>query len=209
MFEECSPACFTTFPRMFYDIPRNVLRHSPEYLGAFPGMFGDIPQNVWRHSPECLGTFPGMFGDIPQNITFPPFPALSAFRSPFLYSCFYTKPNIQDKVRKVKQYSKVTYLDCILDETLSGQSITTQINKVINKVNYRLRFLYQQNKFLGISLRRLLFNAMIQLFFDYACNAWYPNLNINLKTRLQAAQNKCIRFCLKLGDRKSITVKEF
>ena len=26
---------------------------------------------------------------------------------------------------------------------------------------------------------------------------------------LQAAQNKCIRFCLKLGDRKSITVKEF
>ena len=27
--------------------------------------------------------------------------------------------------------------------------------------------------------------------------------------RLQAAQNKCIRFCLKLGDRKSITVKEF
>ena len=50
---------------------------------------------------------------------------------------------------------------------------------------------------------------MIQPFFDYACNAWYPNLNKNLKTRLEAAQNKCIRFCLKLGDRKSITVKEF
>ena len=45
---------------------------------------------------------------------------------------------------------------------------------------------------------------MIQPFFDYACNAWYPNLNKNLKTRLQAAQNKCVRFC-----RKSITVKEF
>ena len=27
--------------------------------------------------------------------------------------------------------------------------------------------------------------------------------------RLQAAQNKRIRFCLKLADRKSITVKEF
>ena len=27
--------------------------------------------------------------------------------------------------------------------------------------------------------------------------------------RLQAAQNKCIRFCLKLADRKSITDKEF
>ena len=50
---------------------------------------------------------------------------------------------------------------------------------------------------------------MIQPFFDYACNAWYPNLNKNLKTCLQAAQNKYIRFCLKLGDRKSITFKEF
>ena len=79
---------------------------------------------------------------------------------------------------------------------------------VINKVNSRLRFLYRQNKFLDIPLRRLLCNAMIQPFFDYACNAWYPNLNKNLKTRLQAAQNKCIRFCLKLGGRKSIRVKE-
>ena len=50
---------------------------------------------------------------------------------------------------------------------------------------------------------------MIQPFFDYACNAWYPNLNKNLKTRLQAAQNKCIRFCLKLGDRSSLRSKEF
>ena len=49
---------------------------------------------------------------------------------------------------------------------------------------------------------------MIQPFFDYACNAWYPNLK-NLKTRLQAAQDKCIRFCLKLGDKTSVTVKEF
>ena len=80
---------------------------------------------------------------------------------------------------------------------------------VINKVNSRLRFLYRQNKFLDISLRRLLCNAMIQPFFDYACNAWYPNLNKKLKKCLQAAQNKCIRFCLKLGDRTSIKTIEF
>ena len=42
---------------------------------------------------------------------------------------------------------------------------------VTNKVNSRLRFLYQQKKFLDISLRRLLCNAMIQSFLDYACNA--------------------------------------
>ena len=113
--------------------------------------------------------------------------------------------NIQYK-DKIKQYSKVTYLGCIPDETLFGESMATH---VINKVNSRLRFLYRQNKFLDIPLRILLCNAMIQPFFDYACNAWYPNLNKNLKTRLQAAQNKCIRFCLKLGDRTSIKVKEF
>ena len=78
---------------------------------------------------------------------------------------------------------------------------------VINKINSRLRFLYRQNKFSGILLRRLLCNAMIQLFFDYACNAWYPNLNKNLKTRLHAAQNKCIRFCLKLGDKIVLQLK--
>ena len=114
--------------------------------------------------------------------------------------------NIQYKDKKIKQYSKVTYLGCILDKTLSGESMATH---AINKVNSTLRFLYRQNKFLDIPLRRLLCNAMIQPFFDYACNAWYSNLNKNLKTRLQAAQNKCIRFCLKLGDRTSIKVKEF
>ena len=50
---------------------------------------------------------------------------------------------------------------------------------------------------------------MIQPFFDYTCNAWYLNLNKNLKNHLQAAQNKCIRLCLKLGDRTSIKINEF
>ena len=79
----------------------------------------------------------------------------------------------------------------------------------INKVNSRLKFLYRKNKFLDIPLGRLLCNTMIQPFFDYACNAWCPTLNKNLKTFLQAAQNKCIRFCLKLGDRTSIKINEF
>ena len=49
---------------------------------------------------------------------------------------------------------------------------------------------------------------MIQPFFDYACNAWYPNIKKS-KMRLQAAQNKCISFCLKLNDRSSIKSKDF
>ena len=50
---------------------------------------------------------------------------------------------------------------------------------VINKINSRLRFLYRQNKFLDIPLRRLLCDKMIQPFFDYAYNAWFPNLKKN------------------------------
>ena len=93
--------------------------------------------------------------------------------------------NIHYKNIKIKQYSKVTYLGCILDETLSGESMAIH---VINKINSRLRFLYRQNRYLSFPLRRLLCNTMIEPFFDYAYNAWYPNINKKFKTRLQAAQ---------------------
>ena len=80
---------------------------------------------------------------------------------------------------------------------------------VINKINSRLRFLYRQNRFLNFPLRRLLYNIMIQHFFDYACNACYPNINKKLKMHLQASQNKCVRFCLKLNDISSIKSEDF
>ena len=103
-----------------------------------------------------------------------------------------SKPlNIQYDGIKIKQYSKVTYLGCILDETISGESMAIH---VINKINSRLRLLYCQYRFLNFPLQRLLCRAMIQPFFDYAYNAWYPNVIITLKMRLQATQNKCKDF---------------
>ena len=81
--------------------------------------------------------------------------------------------------------------------------------KVINKINSRLRFLYRKNRFLSPPLRRLLCNSLIQPHFDYACSAWYPNLNKRLKSKLQILQNKCIRFCLNLNNRAHIGQKEF
>jgi len=81
--------------------------------------------------------------------------------------------------------------------------------KIISKVNNRLRFLYRKNKFLTPSLRRLLCNALIQPHFDYACTAWYPSLNKNLKKKLQTAQNKCIRFCLFSPSREHLGAEEF
>ena len=87
---------------------------------------------------------------------------------------------------KIKQYTKITYLGCILDESLSGESMALH---VLNKINSRLRFLYRQNRFLNKPLRRLLCNAMIQPFFDYACSACYSSLRKDLQKKTTGFSN--------------------
>ena len=119
-----------------------------------------------------------------------------------------TSLNIQYNVIKIRQYSKVLYLGWVLDENLDKNSGESMAIHVKNKINFWLIFFYRQNRFLNVPLRRLVCNEMIQPFFDYACNAWYPNKNKKFKMRLQAAQNKSIRFCLILNDRSSIKSKD-
>ena len=106
----------------------------------------------------------------------------------------------------VKQYSQVTYLGCILDQSFTGESMALH---VINKVNKKLKFLYRQKNFLTPGLRRLLCNAIIQPHFDYACTTWFPMLNKKYKKKLQVMQNKFICFCLQLGSRSHIGYREF
>ena len=107
---------------------------------------------------------------------------------------------------KIKQYSEVTYLGYILDESLSGESVALN---AVSKIKTRLKFLYRKNKFLSPQLRRLLCNALIQPHFDYACSVWYPNLNKKFKTKFQTLQSKCVRFCLQLDNRAHIGIREF
>ena len=92
---------------------------------------------------------------------------------------------------QIKQHSKVKYLGCMLDETMSGETMALS---VINKINNKLKFLCRKNRFLTPTLIQLLCDALIQPHFDYACSAWYPNLTKKLKNRIQTSQNKCIRF---------------
>ena len=68
---------------------------------------------------------------------------------------------------KVSKQNKVTYLGCILDDSLSGESMAL---RVLKKVNGRLR--------------RMLCNALIQPHFDYVCSAWYQNLTKNLTQKI-------------------------
>ena len=114
--------------------------------------------------------------------------------------------NIVYNGTEIKQYEKVKYIGCILDQSLSGESM---VLNVIDKVNSRLKFLHRQNRFLTPPLRRFLCNALIQPLFDYACTAWFSNLSKRLKLRFQASQNKSIRFSLQLDKRSKIFVKEF
>ena len=59
---------------------------------------------------------------------------------------------------EIKQYGKLKYLGCVLDQSLSGES--TALN-VIDEVNSRLKFLHRQNRFSTPLLRKLLYNALI------------------------------------------------
>ena len=116
------------------------------------------------------------------------------------------KLNINYKDIQIKQHSKVTYLGCILDETLSGESMAL---KVINKINSRLKFLHRKNNFLTPALHRFLCNSFIQPHFDYASSAWYPNLTQKMESKIQIAQNKCIRYCLQLDKMTHISKRDF
>ena len=102
---------------------------------------------------------------------------------------------------QITQHSKVKYLGCILDKTVSGEIIALS---VINKINNKLKYLYRKNRFLIPTLRRLLCNALIQPYFDYACSPWYPNL-----TKIQTSQNKCICFCLQSDKMTQKSREEF
>ena len=55
----------------------------------------------------------------------------------------------------------------------------------------------------------MLFNALIQQYFAYACPAWYANLTEKTKKKTQIIQNKCIRFCLRLDKMHHISEEEF
>ena len=55
------------------------------------------------------------------------------------------KLNIKYQDIEIKQHSQVTYLGCIMDETMSGEPMAL---KFINEINGKLKFLYWKNSVL-------------------------------------------------------------
>ena len=107
----------------------------------------------------------------------------------------------------IKQHDIVEYIGCQLDSKLSGEALASR--KVLRKVNAKLKFFYRKSIDLIPAFRRLLCNALIQPYFDCGCSSWFPLLKKNLKTKLQKAQNKYIRFCLNLPPRSRIDPSHF
>ena len=60
--------------------------------------------------------------------------------------------NIKQGTIQIKQHHIVTYLDCVIDENLSWETMGL---KVISKISSRLMFLYRKNRFLSQPLRNL------------------------------------------------------
>ena len=114
------------------------------------------------------------------------------------------KLNVKYKNIKIK-HLYVIYLGCILDETLYEELMDL---RALNKINRKLKRFYRKHKFVTPTLRRVLCNAIVQPHLDYACSAWYPNLNENA-IQMQIVQSKCVRLCLMLDKRHQISSKGF
>ena len=69
------------------------------------------------------------------------------------------KLNVKYKDIKIKEHSQVTYLGCVLDETLCWEPMAL---KALNKISGKLKSLYRKNKFITLKLRRMLCNSIIQ-----------------------------------------------
>ena len=83
-----------------------------------------------------------------------------------------SKLNITYRDHYINQCHTVEYLGCHLDCNISNKSMQNLIT---------------------LRLKRLLYNTLLQRYFDYRCISWFPFLIKNLKLKLQTAQNKCIR----------------
>ena len=71
---------------------------------------------------------------------------------------------------------------------MSGEAMALN---AVNKINNKLKFLYRKNSFLTPALRRLLCNALIQLYFDYAWSVWYPHVTKKLKQNSNYSKQVC------------------
>ena len=106
----------------------------------------------------------------------------------------------------IEAKSHVKYLGAVIDQDMTGRTMCTN---VIKKVNSGLKFLYRKSCYLNFRERKLLCSSLLQSRFDYAYNVFYRCVEKKLKTKLQTAQNKIVRFILGHDCRTHLMYKDF
>ena len=80
----------------------------------------------------------------------------------------------------------------------------SHIDYMITKLNSRVNLLKRARKYLNLSLRNLLYNALIKPIFKYYCSAW-GNIKIDNLQRLLIVQLRCARVILNAGTERSFS----
>ena len=71
-------------------------------------------------------------------------------------------------------------------------------NKVLGKVNARMKYLARKSKLLDKDSMKVLANSHIQCHFDNPRTSWFGGLSKLMKGKLQIAHNKLFRVVLKV-----------
>ena len=97
----------------------------------------------------------------------------------------YPALDITRNENNIKHYSVEEYLGCLLDENMPGHFMA---KFALKKINGKTKFIYMHSRYLLYPLKRMLCNSLIQTHFDFACCAWYLDLSMSLKNKLQTAE---------------------
>ena len=85
--------------------------------------------------------------------------------------------------------TRAKYLGIELDQSLTGERL---IDKIICKLNAKLKFLHRQTKNVNMKTKKILTSALILCHFDYACSSWFSGLTKKHKSTVYPKQGNSI-----------------
>ena len=91
-------------------------------------------------------------------------------------------------------FNSVRNLGLVINNTLTWDD---HVNKIFRKIFFVLHLLKRIKRFLPITVRKLLIESLVYPHFDY-CDVVYNDLSAKLSSKLQIAQNTCIRYIFDL-----------
>ena len=80
-----------------------------------------------------------------------------------------------------------------------------RIDYIITKLNSRVNLFKRARKYLNLSLRNLLYNALIKSIFEYCCSVW-GNTKIDNLQRLLRIKKRCARVILNAGIERIVSL---